>query len=500
MLVCGIVALYGAADPELGLRMLRRIAHRGPDDEGMVRTGDAWLGHRRLSIVDVAGGAQPLSHDGQYLVGNGEIYNHCALRRGLKVDNMGTGSDNEVILHSVLAHGGTALGELRGMYAFVTAGTRQPFLAARDPVGIKPLYWAKTGDTVLFASEMKAFEPAHRRWVEPFPPGAYWTPSTGLVPFAQVLPPSPPPDSTGDVALFAERIRSALVASVEMRMMGDVPVGVLLSGGLDSSIVAAIAARWCARHGQRLQTFSVGTEGSDDLRAAREVAAYLGTLHFERVYTADDAVAAVPEVIAAVEHYDPALIHSSVANYLLAELASRHTKVVLTGEGSDELFAGYDYLRRFARNDDLDAELQRIVGLLHSLNLQRCDRTSMAFGLEARVPFLDTGLIALAMLTPVSLRRPDFGGCEKYLLRSAFSGWLPDHLLWRRKAQFGEGSGMSDVLRSRMSSTVSELEFRGTRSTVEPQLRNREEAAYYRLWSQALDGIRTTTLGQSVTM
>lgn len=495
--MCGIVALYGATDPELGLRMLRRIAHRGPDDEGMVRVGDAWLGHRRLSIVDIAGGGQPLSHDGQYLAGNGEIYNHQELRSCLQVDNMATGSDNEVILHSVLGHGGAALAELRGMYAFVTAGTRQPFLAARDPVGIKPLYWAKIGDTVLFASEMKAFDAAHRHWVEPFPPGHYWTPFDGLVSFAQVLPPSPPPDSTGDVRVFAERVRSTLVASVEMQMMGDVPVGVLLSGGLDSSIVAAIAARWCARRGQRLQTFSVGTEESADLRAAREVATYLDTRHFERVYTAEDALAAVPEVIPAVEHYDPLLIHSSVANYLLAELASRHTKVVLTGEGSDELFAGYDYLHRFASNDDLHAELRRIVGLLHSLNLQRCDRTSMAFGLEARVPFLDTGFIALAMTTPISLRRPDFGGCEKYLLRSAFSGWLPDNLLWRRKVQFGDGSGMSKVLRSRMSSTVSELEFRDMHSTVEPRLRNREEVAYFRLWSQALDGIRTAALGQS---
>lgn len=499
MVVCGIVALYGTPDPELGLRMLRRISHRGPDAEGVVLVGDAWLGHRRLSIVDIVGGAQPLSREGQYLVGNGEIYNHRVLRAAQKVNYTGTGSDNEVMLHSVLAHGGTALAELRGMYAFATAGSQQPFLAARDPVGIKPLYWAKTGESLLFASEMKAFDRNDRHWVEPFPPAHYWTPSEGLVPFARVLP-LRPPDSTGDVAEFTERIRSALVASVEMQMMGDVPVGVLLSGGLDSSIVATIAARWCARRGQRLQTFSVGTEGSEDLRAAREVAAHLGTRHFERIYTDEDAVAAVPEAIRAVEHYDPALIHSSVANYLLAELASQHTKVVLTGEGSDELFAGYDYLHRFVRNDDLDAELQRIVGLLPSLNLQRCDRTSMAFGLEARVPFLDTGLITLAMTTPISLRRPDFGGCEKYLLRSAFSGWLPDHLLWRRKVQFGDGSGMSEVLRSRMSSTVSEMEFRETNSTVEPRLRNREEVAYYRLWRQALEGIRTAALGQSVTL
>ncbi|MBB4906206.1 asparagine synthase (glutamine-hydrolyzing) [Actinophytocola algeriensis] len=499
--MCGIVALHSAADPELGPQMLRRIAHRGPDDEGMVRTDGAWLGHRRLSIVDIEGGAQPLTHDGQYLVSNGEIYNHRALRAGLTVDNVGTGSDNEVILHSLLTRGGAALAGLRGMYAFATAGSRHPFLAARDPVGIKPLYWARIGDTVLFASEMKAFERVHRPWVEPFPPGHYWTPSSGLVRFAHVLPPDPPSSAAGDVAGCSRRVRDALVASVEMQMMGDVPVGVLLSGGLDSSVVAAIAARWYARRGQRLLTFSVGTEGSDDLRAAREVAAHLGTRHFERVYTAGDAVAAVPAVIRAVEHYDPALIHSSVANYLLAELASEHTKVVLTGEGSDEVFAGYEYLHRFAGDDGLlHAELQRIVGLLPSLNLQRCDRTSMAFGLEARVPFLDSGLIALAMTTPIALRRPDFGGCEKFLLRSAFSGWLPDGVLWRRKVQFGAGSGMSEVLMSRMSSTVSEAEFRAARSTVEPRLRNREEMAYYRLWRDALDGIRTSALGQSPVM
>lgn len=481
--------------------MLRRIAHRGPDDEGVRLTTTAWLGHRRLSIVDIEGGAQPLAHpDGQYLVGNGEIYNHRLLRADLNAHNARTGSDNEVILYSVLAHGGAALAKLRGMYSFATAGARQPFLAARDPVGIKPLYWATTGDRVLFASEMKAFDPAHRRCVEPFPPGYYWTPSEGLVPFAQAVPASPTPSGTDNVATLAAHVRSALIASVEMQMMGDVPVGVLLSGGLDSSVVAAIAARWCARRGQRLQTFAVGTAGSADLRAARQVATHLNTEHFERIYTADDAVAVVPEVIRVVEHYDPALMHSSVANYLLAQLAHQHTKVVLTGEGSDELFAGYDYLRRFDRDDHLHTELQRIIRLLHSLNLQRCDRTTMAFGLEARVPFLDTDLIELAMAIPIRLRRPDFGGYEKYLLRTAFSGWLPDNVLWRHKAQFGDGSGMSQLLRSRMGSNVSEQEFLETRTAVEPNLRNREELVYYRIWAEALEGIKPGTLGRSMTL
>lgn len=499
--MCGIVAQYGSVEPALGARMLRRIVHRGPDDEGVVTTSTAWLGHCRLSIVDLERGSQPLAHpDGQYLVGNGEIYNHEVLRGALDRRVIATSSDNEVILHIVRNRGGAALADLRGMFAFATAGGGLPFLAARDPVGVKPLYWARLTGAVLFASEMKAFDQAHRPFVEPFPPGYYWTPTEGLVAFAPTIGSGPVPRGTGDVATFTAQVRDSLVSSVEMQMMGDVPVGVLLSGGLDSSIVAAIAARWCARRGTRLQTFSVGAADSGDLAAARRVAEYLGTEHFERVYDVDDAVAAVPGVVRAVEHYDPALMHSSVANYLLAQLAAQHTKAVLTGEGADELFAGYAYLHSFSSDEDLHAELQRSLRALHCLNLQRCDRTTMAFGLEGRVPFLDTDLIALAMRIPIALRRPDFGGREKYLLRKAFDGWLPDELLWRRKAQFGDGSGMSGILRSRMSSTVSEVEFLDLVTTVEPPLRNREEAAYHRLWSQDFDGISPTALGQSMTL
>lgn len=499
--MCGIVAQCGSVEPALGLRMLGRITHRGPDDEGVATPPGAWLGHCRLSIVDLAGGSQPLSHpDGQYLVGNGEIYNHEFIRAELDLRAVTSSSDNEVILHTVRNRGGAALADLRGMFAFATAGGGLPFLAARDPVGVKPLYWARLTGTVLFASEMKAFDEAHRPFVEPFPPGHYWTPAEGLVAFAPPIGDGPVPCGTGDVATFAAQVRDCLVTSVEMQMMGDVRVGVLLSGGLDSSIVAAIAARWCARRGRRLQTFSVGAKDSGDLAAARMVAEHLGTEHFERVYDVDDAVAAVPGVVRAVEHYDPALMHSSVANYLVARHAAQHTKVVLTGEGADELFAGYAYLHRYSSNDDLHAELQRALRALHCLNLQRCDRTTMAFGLEGRVPFLDTDLIALAMRIPIALRRPDFGGREKYLLRTAFTGWLPDELLWRRKAQFGDGSGMSAILRSRMSSTVSEVDFLDLATRVEPPLRNREEAAYHRLWRQNFDGISPTALDQSMTL
>src|SRR4051812_1663182 len=237
--MCGIAAQYGRTDPEAGERMLARLVHRGPDDEGSVRVGDAWLGHRRLSIVDVEGGRQPLAKpDGDlWLVGNGEVYNHEAVGNRLTHASFQTSSDNEVALHLVDHHGPDSLDQLNGMFAFVLAGRDGRFLAARDPVGIKPLYWARRGRDVRFASEMSAFDRDWQRYVEVFPPGHYWTPQRGLVQFASAVPSSEAPD---------ESTRDVLVRSVERQMMGDVPVGVFLSGGLDSSIVAAIAQRYLA--------------------------------------------------------------------------------------------------------------------------------------------------------------------------------------------------------------------------------------------------------------
>ncbi|MFJ7216580.1 asparagine synthase (glutamine-hydrolyzing) [Amycolatopsis sp. NPDC098790] len=495
--MCGIVAIHGSPDPLLGSRMLDRLTHRGPDDQGTAVLPGTWLGHRRLSIVDTDGGHQPLTDAaGNHLVGNGEIYNHADLRARFAGHRWSTGSDNEVALHLAVAGGGAALADLRGMFALAIAGPGLPFLAARDPVGVKPLYWARTPHSVVFASEMKAFDRAHRSRVRPFPPGCFWTPQEGLRRFAHAMPRhTTGPDAPAE---HEAAVRAGLIASVHLQMMGDEPPGVLLSGGLDSSIVAAIAARWCRERGYRLRTFSVGTAESADLAAARRVAAHLGTEHFERTYTAEAAVDRVPDVVRAVEHYDPALLHSSVANHFLAELAAQHTKAVLTGEGADELFAGYRYLREFRDDNALDAELRRTVSTLHTLNLQRCDRTTMAFGLEARVPFLDTDFIATAMSVPVRLRRPDHGRREKHLLRKAFAGWLPDDLLWRAKEQFGDGSGMSGVLRDAMSGLITEADFQKTGHAE--GIRNREELAYHRIWHRELAGISPRTLDRSMTL
>ncbi len=508
--MCGIVGGYRGMDPETAARMLARVAHRGPDEEGRIEVAGNVLGHRRLSIVDVEGGRQPLvTPDGKlYLVGNGEVYNHEEIRESLVNGEMSTRSDNEVALRLVAERGPGALCELLGMYAFLIAGEDGTFIAARDPVGIKPLYWARRNGLVHFASEMSAFDEDWQPNVESFPPGHYWTPEGGLVRFAAPVPPkdeiahyqgpSEPGVRIPDEIL--ERVRNRLIRTVERQMMGDVPVGVFLSGGLDSSLVAAIAARWYQRRGERLKTFAIGLEDSPDLLAARAVAEYLDTEHHESVYTAEDALGVLPKVVRIIESFDPSLVRSAVPNYILARFTARHVKVVLTGEGADEIFAGYEYLEDFRTEEELHAELVRTIEGLHDLNLQRADRVTMAHGLEARVPFLELDMISLGLSLPAGWKLAGEGQEEKRLLRLAFEGWLPDDFLWRKKAQFGDGSGAASVLKRRMEESVTEEEFERERYEVEPPLRTREEVAYYRIFAEDLGEVRPKrTIGRFAT-
>ena len=498
--MCGIVGGYGTMEPETAKQMMGCIAHRGPDDDGLVEVAGNTLGHRRLSIVDVEGGKQPLStpDGGLHLVGNGEVYNHGEILETLEDRDMTTRSDNEVALRLVAERGPDALSELLGMYAFLMAGEDGTFIAARDPVGIKPLYWARRDGLVRFASEMRAFDEGWQPFVESFPPGHYWTPEGGLVRFGRAVPadddlepfdgPSEPGASIPDDIL--EKVRDRLIRTVERQMMGDVPVGVFLSGGLDSNLVAAIAARWYEKRGGKLKTFAVGLEDSPDLLAARAVAEHLDTEHHESVYTAEDALNVLPEVVRTIESFDPSLVRSAVPNFILAEFTARQVKVVLTGEGADEIFAGYEYLEDFTTEEDLHTELVRTIEGLHDLNLQRADRVTMAHGLEARVPFLELDMISLGLSLPAGWKLAGEDQPEKRLLRQAFDGWLPDDFLWRKKAQFGDGSGASSVLKDRMEETVTEEEFGRERRVVDPPLRTREEVAYYRIFARDLGEVQ----------
>jgi asparagine synthase (glutamine-hydrolysing) len=500
--ISAVVAAHGRFDPAEGNRMLDRLAHRGPDGQGTHTVGQAWLGHRRLAVVDIEGGGQPLFEPDRrlWLVGDGEVYNHRRLRERLEAQGrtFGTDSDHGTALHVLDEDGPEGLSRLWGMFAFVLAGADGRFIVGRDTFGIAPLYWVRDGDAVIFASELKAFDPERRPHVEPFPPGHTWTPGDGLGEF-RGLPERRPPEVAQLIAgsesepeppdEVLKAVRDQLCTAVERSMRADVAVGALLSGGLDSSLVSAIAAKLAREQGWTLPTFSVGLEGSADLEAARRVAEAVGTEHHERVYTPDELIDWVPEVVRVIDPFDPQLVHSSVPNLLVSKLAARHVKVVLIGEGGDELFAGYEHYGEIESAQELHDELLKTMEGLHNLGLQRVDRVASANSIESRLPFLDFDVVELGLGLPAQWKLTGGERPEKWLLRRAFEGWLPEDLLWRPKEQFGEGSGARDILREHYEATVGEGEFQQERAVVDPPLRTREELAYFRMFQQNFEGL-----------
>lgn len=486
--MCGILGAMGGVDAAVIRTQLQRLRHRGPDGRGVCETPLGALGHTRLAIVDVEHGGQPQTYNGLTITYNGEIYNHRRLRRQyLAGEELSTQSDTEVVLRLYARLGPASIELLDGMFALAIMDDENLFLA-RDPIGIKPLYLGFAGSTLYFASEIKAFPTGLER-IEVFPPGHWYHSQLGLHRFyhvgqARQLLPSPHTEAEAQRQL-ADLLRAAVVK----RLMADVPVGVSLSGGLDSSIVTVLAKEGLAAQGlDELHSFAVGVPGSDDLEAAREVAAFLKTRHHERVYRLDEMLAVVPEVVYYLESFDPALVRSAIPNYFLAQMAAEHVKVMLTGEGADELYAGYDYLRDFAGAEQLQKEMEYIVGALHNTNLQRADRMSMRFGLEARVPFLDVDSIAYALALPAAwkLTRGDKGGkrVEKALLRNAFAERLPARIVQRPKQKFSLGAGSSQLIARHAEQVVSDADF-----TAESQrlcadwgytLPNKEALYYYR--------------------
>jgi asparagine synthase (glutamine-hydrolysing) len=491
--MCGIVGTFGAAQSSALSTRVERLRHRGPDGSGQCETPAGGLGHTRLAIVDVAHGAQPQEYGRLRITYNGEIYNHRALREQYLADeNLATQSDTEVVLRLYAKLGPPSVELLHGMFAIAILDDETLFLA-RDPIGIKPLYLGFEGSNLHFASELKALPRTVER-VEVFPPGHWYHSQMGLHRFYHVgqarrLLPTPR-DELQAQAQLAEILRE----SVDLRLMADVPVGVSLSGGLDSSIVTLLAQEGLAAQGiDLLHSFAVGVEGGEDLPAARSVADYLGTRHHERVYTIDDMLQVLPDVLHALESCDPALVRSAIPNYFLAELAAQEVKVMLTGEGADELYAGYEYLRGFAQAEQLQQEMEYIVGALHNTNLQRADRLSMRFGLEARVPFLDVNSIAYALALPpawkLSQRGADGERVEKALLRNAFAGRLPEAIIRRPKQKFSAGAGSSQLLAQHAEEHVSDRDFAAERERLCADwgytLPNKEGLYYYRLLAEA---------------
>lgn len=501
----GVVAMHGTHEAAIGERMLERLRHRGPDGSGSKELPNSWIGSRYLSIVDPVSGDQPLSggrNDDIWLVGDGMIHNYRRIRDAMGTDRFRTESDLEAAIVLLEEHGQDAFERLWGPFALVLAAEDGRFAAARDVLGLAPLYWARDGDTVVFASEMKAFDEHLRPGVAPFPPGHSWTPDGGLAPIrsfpgaAPVLLQSRASEDEPPTWVF-DALRETLVRAVDRSLISRRTPGVLLSGGVDSSLITAIAARRLAGTGRTLQTFAVGLPDSSDLAAARLVADFCGTEHHELVFTAQDAIAAVPEVVAGLESFDPKLVHSTVPNYFVSRLASRHVKSILVGEGADELFAGYTHYGRLSDGAELHAELLDTLRGMHIGGLQRVDRVAGALGVEPRLPFLDLDMVELAMALPPEWKLVSEDRSAKWLLRRAFDGWVPDEVLWRRKEQFGEGTGMSDVLGEHFGGTVSDAEMASEADAVAPPLRTKEELAYYRLFASSLRGVDAqTTVGR----
>ncbi len=480
--MCGIAGVRGGEAAAMLEPMMAALAHRGPDGRGTAADTGGGLGHVRLAIIDPAGGRQPLTNeDGTLdLVCNGEIYNYREQRDRLRGHTLRTGSDGEVALHLYENEGPKMLGRLLGMYALAIRDRQGNLFLARDPLGIKPLYWGRDArGRLLFGSEIKALLP-HTGNVHAFPPGHYYLSGHGLHRFWQRPSGS---QAIRDAALAVRLIRRRLQEAVARCLVSDVEVGVFLSGGLDSTLVAALAHRL---YGPGLKSFAVGMVGSADLQYARQAAAQLGTEHHEWAYTPAEVAEALPGVIHHLESFDVPLVRSAVATHFASKLAARHVKVVLTGEGADELFAGYHYLKQLSGQPRaLGEELRRITAGLHRSNLQRADRLSMAHGLEARVPFLELPVVELAFSIHPGLKLGPEGQTEKWLLRKAAEAYLPQEVVWRKKEKFSLGTGSGQFLEQYAGDMVSAGEFAAERRLPwGGLLHSREELLYWRHFAE----------------
>lgn len=476
--MCGIAAIQGRSDETELSGMLETMRHRGPDDRGTFCRPEACLGQVRLSIIDLLTGHQPLvdQEAEQAIAYNGEVYNFQSLRERLAPHHpFFTRTDTEVILRLYQERGASCVEELDGMFAFVLYD-RGSLIVARDRLGIKPLYFGRDqSGSLVIASELKGLRHCHD--IREFPPGHVYDSRSGLRPYYAIPRRTPVPQSP---EAAAQVLRSVLQEAVRKRLVADVPVGVFLSGGLDSSIIAAVMRGFIPE----LHSFAVGMEGAPDLAAAREVALHLGTHHHEYIYSAQEMLELLSPVIYHLESFDMPLVRSAIPGYLVSRLASQHVKVILTGEGSDELFSGYHHLKAIDDPAELSDELHAITSRLHNTNLQRTDRMSMAHSIEARVPFLDPSVIAAAASLPIELLQPRDGRMEKWILRTAFAQDLPHEIVWRRKQKFSEGAGSMDILHQTADQSITQQEFAAAAAEAPVTIRSKEELLYYRVFCE----------------
>ena len=487
--MCGILAIIGKGKDENLVRELsKRMSHRGPDESDVHITEKGhYLSHERLSIIDLHTGKQPIQGcDTAWMVHNGEIYNHQELRDTiLKEHTFRTTSDSEVIVHLYEKFGYDFCHLLDGMFAFVVIDG-DDYIAGRDPLGVKPLYYGlDERGRMYFASEMKSIADQCKTF-STFPPGHYYTPETGFVKYYQPKWESP---EAGVEELDLTAIRETLTTAVKKRLMSDVPIGVLLSGGLDSSLTSSIAARLMKEKGKTLHSFSIGLDQeAPDAKAARKVAEFLGTEHHEIHFTIEQGIEILDQLIWHLETYDVTSVRASTPMYFLSKaITERGIKVVLSGEGADEIFGGYLYFRNAPSVMEFHKETIERVQKLFTADLLRADKSTMAHGLEARVPFLDKAFLELAIKIKPEEKMPQtYDGVEKYILRKAFDmpeePYLPQEVLWRQKEQFSDGVGYNwiDTLIDYCASQVSDADFAKAGELYPYNTPATKEAFFYR--------------------
>ena len=504
--MCGIVGVFDIKVEASGLRpqvleMSKRIRHRGPDWSGIYCGDKAILAHERLSIVDPQSGKQPLySKDGNLILAvNGEIYNHKEIRGRYKDSyEYLTNSDCEVILSLYNDKGPDFLEELNGIFAFALYDQKNDcYLIARDHIGIIPLYigWDKYGNFYV-ASELKALEGICMK-IESFPPGHMLYSKDGEIKkwwnreWTEF-------ENVKDNPTSIDELRDAMEAAVKRQLMSDVPYGVLLSGGLDSSVVSAVAKKYSEIRQEsdseegawwpRLHSFAVGLEGSPDLAAARKVADHIDTVHHEIHFTVQEGLDAVKDVIYHLETYDVTTVRASTPMYLLARvIKSMGVKMVLSGEGADELFGGYLYFHKAPNAEEFHKETVRKLSKLYLYDCLRANKSLAAWGVEGRVPFLDKEFIDVAMRLNPQDKMITPEKMEKWVVRKAFEDYLPESVVWRQKEQFSDGVGYSwiDTLKEVTSKAVSdaELAHASYRFSVNPPM-SKEEYYYRSIFSE----------------
>ena len=499
--MCGIATIFNIKEQTPALRkkaleMAKKIRHRGPDWSGIYCGKTAILAHERLSIVDPQSGGQPLfSHDRkQVLAVNGEIYNHREIRKQYAGRyEFQTGSDCEVILALYRDKGIDFLEDLNGIYAFALYDEeKDDFLIARDPIGVIPLYIGRDKDGKVYcASELKALEGICDEY-EPFLPGHYYIGSEGIMK-RWYKRDWMDYDAVKDNGGNATDIRTALDEAVKRQLMSDVPYGVLLSGGLDSSVISALAKQYASKRIEtdsrqdawwpQLHSFAVGLKGAPDLEKAREVAEHIGTVHHEINYTIQEGLDAVRDVIYFIETYDVTTVRASTPMYLLARvIKSMGIKMVLSGEGADEVFGGYLYFHKAPNAKAFHEETVRKLSKLHLYDCLRANKSLAAWGVEGRVPFLDKEFLDVAMRLNPELKMCPGKTIEKKIVREAFADLLPESVAWRQKEQFSDGVGYSwiDTLKQITAEAVSDeqIAHAAERFPINPPM-NKEEY-YYR--------------------